>query len=146
MYTSKRSVKSSKREANVNVKDTDVEKMMNAIWDIMLHNDKSGTCSLTGVHYDNYGNNAYPFEGRCCDEANSKYVTSARMLGMTPMYIKRQGKQATMKQIDDYLKMGMVERLKLFYKIRTATEDDKENRYKVSFNIDDMISKIQKTA
>ena len=32
---------------------------------------------------------------------------------MTPMYIKRQGKQATMKQIDDYLKMGMVERFDL---------------------------------
>lgn len=129
-----------------NKKKMKAEKILNDIWDIMLHNDKCGTCSLTGVHYDNYGNNAYPFEGRCCDEANSKYVTTARILGMTPMYIKRQGKQATMKQIDDYLKMGMGGRLKLYQKIRTATEDDKENRYKVSFNIEDMISNIQKTA
>ena len=89
-----------------NKKKMKEEKMLNAIWDIMLHNDKCGTCSLMGVHYDNYGNNAYPFEGRCCDEANEHYVIPARILGIKPITIKILGKDRVMKTIDRYHKEG----------------------------------------
>lgn len=89
-----------------NKKKMKAEKILNDIWDIMLHNDKCGTCSLTGVHYDNYGNNAYPFEGRCCDEANEQYVIPARILGIKPITIKILGKERIMKTIDRYHKEG----------------------------------------
>jgi len=104
MYSSKRTMKSTKKVASVN--DHNNEIIMNAIFDLVLHNDKSGTCSLTGVHYDNYGNNAYPFEGRCCDNANSYYVIPARAMGITPEVIKKYGKDTIMTWIDNKHKEG----------------------------------------
>ena len=41
------------------------------------------TCSITGRKYEGFGNNAYPFKGRCCDFANSYYVIPARIIGIT---------------------------------------------------------------
>ena len=52
---------------------------------------KKHICSITGKEYVGYGNNAFPFEGRCSDEANSLYVIPARMCGFTPEMIKRYG-------------------------------------------------------
>lgn len=104
MYTTTKSVKTTKKVAGV--KNTNYEKMVNAIGDRTLHNDKSGTCSLTGVHYDNYGNNAYPFEGRCSDWANKHYVIPARLMGVTPEFIQKWGKKNIMNVIDDYYKQG----------------------------------------
>jgi len=40
------------------------------------------TCSITGRKYEGFGNNAYPFKGRCCDYANSYYVIPARIIGI----------------------------------------------------------------
>lgn len=39
-------------------------------------------CSICGKEYYSYGNNARPFEGRCCDECNYNFVIPlrARML------------------------------------------------------------------
>ena len=79
-----------------NKKKMEAAKLLNAIYDQALHNDKSGTCSLTGVHYDNYGNNAYPFDGRCSDWANTHYVIPARLMGVTPEMIQRIGKKTVM--------------------------------------------------
>jgi hypothetical protein len=39
-------------------------------------------CSICKIDYDNYGNNAAPFEGRCCDECNSRWVLPARIYGV----------------------------------------------------------------
>lgn len=49
------------------------------------------TCSITGRKYEGFGNNAYPFKGRCCDFANSHYVIPARIMGVTPEQIKQYG-------------------------------------------------------
>lgn len=63
-------------------------------------------CSICGIEYNGYGNNAYPFEGRCCDEANSMYVIPARVLGITPKDILEYGKETMMTYID--IEMGRV--------------------------------------
>lgn len=64
------------------------------------------TCSISGVRYEGYGNNAYPFNGRCCDEANLHYVIPARIMGITPNAIKALGKSNIMRVIDHYHKEG----------------------------------------
>ena len=64
------------------------------------------TCSISGVKYEGYSNNAYPFEGRCCDEANLYYVIPARIMGITPEAIKALGKANIMKYIDYKHKEG----------------------------------------
>ena len=92
-----------------NKKKMKEEKLLNAIWDQVLHNDKSGTCSLTGVHYDNYGNNAYPFEGRCSDWANTQYVIPARAMGITPELIQKVGKKTILNRIDNLHKEGKLD-------------------------------------
>ena len=89
-----------------NKKKMEAAKLLNAIYDQALHNDKSGTCSLTGVHYDNYGNNAYPFDGRCSDWENTHYVIPARLMGVTPEMIQRIGKKTVMDFIDTLHKEG----------------------------------------
>ena len=62
-----------------NFKAENVTPVINAIWDMLLGNDKEGTCCICGKHYDNYGNNAKPYkEGRCCDECNDKRVLPMR--------------------------------------------------------------------
>lgn len=61
-------------------------------------------CSITGKSYDGDGNNAYPFKGRCSDEANSLYVITARIMGVTPEMIDKWGKDVVMRAIDE--KMG----------------------------------------
>lgn len=48
-------------------------------------------CSITGKSYYGYGNNAYPFDGICSDEANSLYVIPVRIAGVTPEQIKAFG-------------------------------------------------------
>jgi hypothetical protein len=44
---------------------------------------KKHTCSITGETYYGYGNNAYPFYGRCSNFANTFYVLPARCMGIT---------------------------------------------------------------
>ena len=61
-------------------------------------------CSITGKPYVGYGNNAWPFDGRCSDYANSKYVIPARILGVTPELIHKWGKKVIMRVIDDKMK------------------------------------------
>lgn len=48
-------------------------------------------CSITGKTYEGKGHNAYPFPGRCCDEAHKKYVIPARKVGVTPKLIEHCG-------------------------------------------------------
>ena len=56
----------------------DVNKQLNIIFDMMLHNDKEGTCCICGKHYDDYGNNAMPLvKGRCCGDCE-RIVLSLR--------------------------------------------------------------------
>ena len=57
-------------------------------------------CSILGREYDGFGNNAYPFRGRCCDEANEQYVIPARVMGITPIDVQKYGKKAIMVHID----------------------------------------------
>lgn len=52
---------------------------------------KGKRCSITGEPYYGYGNNAYPFSGRCSDYANQKYVIPARFMGITPSIVKSWG-------------------------------------------------------
>ena len=35
-------------------------------------------CSITGEDYKGFGNNAWPFNGRCSDLSNDRYVLRAR--------------------------------------------------------------------
>lgn len=58
------------------------------------------TCSITGRKYEGFGNNAYPFKGRCCDFANSHYVIPARIMDVTPEQIKQYGKEYVKLVID----------------------------------------------
>ncbi len=59
---------------------------------IELQNEQDAhICSITGKTYYGFGNNAYPFEGRCSDEANAKYVIPARIMGVSPEMIKTWG-------------------------------------------------------
>lgn len=58
-------------------------------------------CSITGWEYTGYGNNAWPYEGRCCDEANSMYVIPARLSGITPEFIKSFGGNESFRKIWD---------------------------------------------
>ena len=66
------------------------------------------TCSITGRKYEGFGNNAYPFKGRCCDFANSYYVIPARIIGITPAMIKKCGKEYWMYGIDHLHKLGEI--------------------------------------
>ena len=52
---------------------------------------KGKRCSITGEPYYGYGNNAYPFSGRCSDYANQKYVIPARLMGVTPSIVRSFG-------------------------------------------------------
>lgn len=54
-------------------------------------NEKGHRCSITGKPYYGFGNNAYPFKGRCSDYANSMYVIPARLSGVTPELIQNYG-------------------------------------------------------
>lgn len=57
-------------------------------------------CSITGKPYDGYGNNAYPFPGRCCDEANRRYVIPARLMSVTPEMVEKWGVEVICRAID----------------------------------------------
>ena len=65
--------------------------------------DMAKICSITGKPYEGYGNNAYPFPGRCCDEANIRYVIPARMMNVTPEMVKEWGVAVICRAIDDKL-------------------------------------------
>ena len=52
---------------------------------------KTHKCSITGEPYEGFGNNAYPFKGRCSDKANFLYVIPARANGWTPETVKELG-------------------------------------------------------
>lgn len=41
---------------------------------------ETGTCSICGGAYIDYGNNAHPFPGRACHDCDNRFVTPARML------------------------------------------------------------------
>ena len=40
----------------------------------------SKKCSICGAEYEGYGNNAHPYDGRCCDRCNGTVVLTARIL------------------------------------------------------------------
>lgn len=40
------------------------------------------TCSICRAQYSGWGGNAFPFEGRCCDECDRGVVIPARMLAI----------------------------------------------------------------
>ena len=63
----------------------------------------SKICSITGKPYEGYGNNAYPFPGRCSDEANRNYVIPARLMGDTPELVQKWGMAVVCRAIDDRL-------------------------------------------
>ena len=66
-----------------NFKAENVIPEINTIWDMLLGNDKEGTCCICGKHYDNYGNNAKPYkEGRL-----NSFLES--MLGVTNSEIEK---------------------------------------------------------
>ena len=58
--------------------------------------------SITGETYYGYGNNAFPFKGRCSDNTNHLYVIPARLMGVTEDDIKEFGKETIMKAIDGW--------------------------------------------
>lgn len=62
---------------------------------------KKQICSITGEVYYGYGNNAYPFPGRCSDYANSKYVIPARIMGVTPDMVSKWGVETICQAIDE---------------------------------------------
>lgn len=65
---------------------------------------KGQRCSITGETFYSYGNNAYPFSGRCSDYANLRYVIPARFMGFTPSTIKRiGGNKATARMMEKHL-------------------------------------------
>ena len=41
-------------------------------------------CSICGDAYIDYGNSAIPFPGRCCIDCDNRFVTPARILGISP--------------------------------------------------------------
>ncbi len=47
--------------------------------------------SISGKPYEGFGNNAWPFSGRCSDEDNFLYVLPARFNNWTPGLVKRLG-------------------------------------------------------
>ena len=47
--------------------------------------------SISGEPYEGFGNNAWPFSGRCSDEDNFLYVLPARFNDWTPELIKHLG-------------------------------------------------------
>ena len=61
-------------------------------------------CSIFNEPYEGYGNNAWPFEGRCSDKANELYVIPARIMGVTPEMVKKWGKAVVCNAID--MKIG----------------------------------------
>lgn len=69
----------------------------NAQWE----KENTRICSITGKTYVGYGNNAYPFPGKCSDEANRKYVIPARIMGLTPGMIDLCGIDAICRFIDE---------------------------------------------
>ena len=59
------------------------------------------TCSITNEEYEGYGNNAWPYSGRCSDFANSMYVIPARIAGVTDTMIDWCGGNEAFKKIWD---------------------------------------------
>lgn len=50
-----------------------------------MNNDelkKEKICDVCGKTYSSWGNNAYPLEGKCCDECNTNYVLKLRAFQM----------------------------------------------------------------
>ena len=66
------------------------------------------TCSITGRKYEGFGNNGYPFKGRCCDFANSHYVIPARLMDLTPELIKQYGEKYVKYVIDQLHSQGKI--------------------------------------
>ena len=62
---------------------------------------KKHVCSIMGKVYYGFGNNAHPYLGRCCDEANVEYVIPARICGISQELIKECGGNRTFKKIWD---------------------------------------------
>lgn len=48
--------------------------------EVMEDYKEEGICSICGLSYTHWGNNAYPVnDGRCCDNCNSTVVVPARL-------------------------------------------------------------------
>ena len=43
------------------------------------------TCSICGKTFRGYGNDAFPYKGKCCDECNTYVVLPARFKQLTGM-------------------------------------------------------------
>ena len=46
-------------------------------------------CSICKDEYEEYGHNAWPFPGRCCNVCNDILVIPARLKGLSAQEIKR---------------------------------------------------------
>ena len=44
-----------------------------------MSGDQEHECDLCGTPYYGFGNNAWPFAGRCCDDCNEMAVIPARL-------------------------------------------------------------------
>ena len=63
-----------------NHQSKDTQKLINKMFDAILHNEKEGTCCICGAHYSDYGHNAMPYaKGRCCGKCNSEKVLPIRL-------------------------------------------------------------------
>jgi hypothetical protein len=52
-------------------------------------------CSLCGEEYTNFGHNAWPFPGRCCDDCNERYVNPARLTRFRKWVARSERKRIT---------------------------------------------------
>lgn len=63
-----------------NNQSKDNKKLLDELFDAILHNEKEGTCCICGAHYSDYGHNAMPYaKGRCCGKCNSEKVIPTRL-------------------------------------------------------------------
>ena len=82
---------------------------------------KTHKCSITGEPYEGFGNNAYPFEGRCSDKANFLYVIPARANAWTPGLVKRLGGNKKAAALIDE-RLGKEKRLKQWENYKAVLE------------------------
>jgi hypothetical protein len=46
---------------------------------IKLSDQGNSICSICRTNYQGWGNNAYPYPGRCCDSCDAECVVPARL-------------------------------------------------------------------
>ena len=79
------------QESSTNQGSKSVVSLRSAEENTRWEQENTHICSITGEKYVGYGNNAYPFPGRCSDDANHKYVIPARLMGVSPEVISKWG-------------------------------------------------------